>query len=523
MTSDQLAVALAAVADRLVAFASDNDAFRADLQRLAQAILQINEPREQQLEAIAEKPAGKPQDETVCAEEDVQESMVGVQSSPPGGEILPLESPAALPALTLGQSGRAAEPPAIILPRKWTAPPDDLSLIENRCRLKAEGTRWATRRQRLIVEGASYSNDIEPKDREIIARAKAVPNCFLWMCHPSAPYPKNPDLYESVAGCFEAVADAVAIVRQISNEPDIYRDEYEDSLDLLAEAQSALRVAVAQIDGTVDSDQTQVHNWLKMTANENQIFIRRHMRVDDPADPSSCSDIISRLELLDARVQEIRQHAKQLKKLLGKVRHKVSLITKDPQNAEGHWETLITTVDELVSIGLPPSNRELRELLIPAVEYMPELANSSSTFESVLREIDRYLSIRPTPESVVASPPTPEVQEAAKLLKGSSMVLIGGDRRPSAQQAIKDAFALQDLIWIATREHQSIDVLEPYVARPDVAVVVLAIRWASHSFGDVQDFCDRHGKPLVRLPAGYNPNQVAIQIMQQASRRLKER
>ena len=59
------------------------------------------------------------------------------------------------------------------------------------------------------------------------------------------------------------------------------------------------------------------------------------------------------------------------------------------------------------------------------------------------------------------------------------------------------------------------------MSRPDVAVVLLAIRWASHSYGDVIKFCEETGKPLVRLPAGYNPNQVAAQIMSQCGSRLR--
>jgi hypothetical protein len=84
-----------------------------------------------------------------------------------------------------------------------------------------------------------------------------------------------------------------------------------------------------------------------------------------------------------------------------------------------------------------------------------------------------------------------------------------GDRRGNAYQAIKDAFGLKELIWIETREHESFEGFEPYVARPDVAAVLLAIRWASHSYGEVKDFCDQYGKPLVRLPGGYGLNQVA--------------
>jgi hypothetical protein len=85
---------------------------------------------------------------------------------------------------------------------------------------------------------------------------------------------------------------------------------------------------------------------------------------------------------------------------------------------------------------------------------------------------------------------------------------------------LRTALGLKELFWIETREHESIDTFEPYIARPEVALVLLAIRWSSHSFGEVKRFCDRHGKPLVRLPAGYNPNQVALQILSQCSEQL---
>ena len=51
-------------------------------------------------------------------------------------------------------------------------------------------------------------------------------------------------------------------------------------------------------------------------------------------------------------------------------------------------------------------------------------------------------------------------------------------------------------------------------------MVLLAIRWSSHSFGEVRSLCERYGKPLVRLPGGYNPAQVAWQILQQVGEQL---
>ena len=51
--------------------------------------------------------------------------------------------------------------------------------------------------------------------------------------------------------------------------------------------------------------------------------------------------------------------------------------------------------------------------------------------------------------------------------------------------------------------------------------MLLAIRWSSHSFGDVRDYCERYGKLLVRLPGGYHPNQVAHQLLTQVGLRLR--
>jgi hypothetical protein len=119
--------------------------------------------------------------------------------------------------------------------------------------------------------------------------------------------------------------------------------------------------------------------------------------------------------------------------------------------------------------------------------------------------------------------PTEEMRRARELLQGRSAVLIGGERRPPAAESLEAALGLRELVWIETREHQTHAVFEPYVARDDVAVVVLAIRWSSHGFGEVKEFCDKYGKPLVRLPAGYSPNQVAYHLVRQVGDRLGER
>ncbi len=511
----EIASALASLAERLVVLATQDAELRTALRRLADAYLQATEqPGSAAHEQVASAPAALELAEQVHATLQTLETVVANEANAPAAES-PREK---LSELTLGRA-TISEPPRLSYPTTFA--PADFATIESRCRLKAEAARWAAARRRLMADGASYDTQIDPKDRDIISRAKALPNCFLWMNHPSGPSPSNLALYEDVAAGFEALAEGVSLISQIRNEHILDQTEFEAALDVLAEAQSALRVAIATIDGPMDSDQTEVFRWLKTTAAESQIFIQRYMRLDDPADPARCPEILARLEELQARVQEARRRGNLRKKLLGKVRHKASLIQSDPAGAQDHWRILVQTVDELISGGLPHSNRELRELLLPVLDQLPELGNLPQSFTLVLREMDRYMATCLPPESPSLSRISPEVWETQALLRGRSLVLIGGEKRPGPYQAIQEAFGLKDLIWLETRAHESFESFAPYVARPDVAAVLLAVRWSSHSYGEVKNFCELYGKPLVRLPGGYNPNQVAAQIMAQCSERLR--
>jgi hypothetical protein len=341
------------------------------------------------------------------------------------------------------------------------------------------------------------------------------------MCRPDSPVPADLRLYDELSGCFTAVAEALNVLIMMHQEENVERGELQQALELLAEGQSALRVAIGKIDGPADRDQLRVFTWLKATTNENQVFISRYMRADDPADPTRWPELMTRIEAIRSRIEEGWRKSKQRRKLLGKVQHKLKLIADAPDEAHEHWRILTATVDELVCDGLPPSNRELRELLAPHLAHLPQSDDLPRGFCRVLREIERVPSAPQAPTLPAASRTTAEVQEAARLLQGRSMLLIGGERRPIAEQSLKEAFGLRELFWITTREHESNDGFEPYIARPDIAVVVLAIRWSSHSYGEIRDFCERHGKPLVRLPAGYNSNQVAAQIIEQCSDRLR--
>src|SRR5262249_11321146 len=146
----------------------------------------------------------------------------------------------------------------------------------------------------------------------------------------------------------------------------------EKALDLLAEAQSMLRMAVIRISGPHDSDQFRAYDWLRGVAAREQVYIPRHMRLDDPPDPSRLSDLEGRIEALDARFQEVRQRSKKKKSQINRLRYHAKLVGEGT-GGEYDWRKIIGAVDEMLAGGVPPSSVEIREALLPILDEMPDL------------------------------------------------------------------------------------------------------------------------------------------------------
>ena len=154
---------------------------------------------------------------------------------------------------------------------------------------------------------------------------------------------------------------------------------------------------------------------------------------------------------------------------------------------------------------------------------MPADFEPSQPMRLVLRELDRYLDSQAESESEDAAAKeglNPDFQKVAALLKGRSIVLVGGDPDPARIAAFERAFRTK-LVWLGSQEHQSYQRFVAASIREEVAVVLLAIRWASHSYGELEVACRKAGKPFVRLPRGMNPNMIAHEILKQAGDQLK--
>ena len=391
-----------------------------------------------------------------------------------------------------------------------------LEAIARSCRVKAEACAWAVRRKMLIADGVDFRTEVAPRDRALIEKARTIEDCYLWMAASTAPMPEPMELYSGLADTFENAADAADLLAELIQQND-EREMLEAAMLLGAEAQSVLREAVSTI-GFRGDDPTEsaLYHWLRQTAHERDLFIPRYIRMAEKPDSTEAASLSGRIADLQTRHRTHTATKKLIDSALKKMRYHLGLIS--PQRENSHdWNKVFATITEIVPKYLRANDVQLRELLIKSVDDIPEGIEPPEAGQDVLEAIDRFLATRPEADSdekiqIVLSP---EVTALKKNLRGKTIVVIGGEARPYAREALRETFDLREVVWISTREHGSPDVFKPAIRGSGVALVLLAIRWSSHSFGVVGEYCEEVGVPFVRLPAGYNPLQVARQIIDQ--------
>jgi hypothetical protein len=497
--SDWLMRVIKAEAKQLIALAADDEELRAELRALASEILAATEEQ-----GVADPSAASTSDGSTTADPVECETETKELCEP-------------LRELTFGRSApsRTDTRPELAFASSQATSHDEIARIEANCRRKGEAARWAAERLLRIREGTDCRELDSPTGSEMAEWADKLTDCFCWAQNSESSDKADLSRLDDVGGCYETLAEVLAGVASL-------REKHQGSkaidrlLPLVTEAQSALRAALKRLGASDDPDQLQVFEWVKATAARHQVYLKRFMRADDVANPAGWRELISRVEAMTQSGQLTRKQSSELEQL----RDPLARI-QDGAGVEEDWQTVIRLVDELVKGGVPGSNREIRAALLPVIENLPEHSDFPRGLRLVLHEIDRFLAQRSSaPAHSTPHAPSAVTEEAARLVQGRSIVLIGGIRRRGGQDALRQALRLSELIWIETKEHQSIVSFEPIIARSDVALVLLAIRWSSHAFGDVRLFCDRHAKPLVRLPGGYSPNQVAAQIIDQCSGKL---
>ncbi len=400
-------------------------------------------------------------------------------------------------------------------------------IIADRCRLKQRACDLAAE----LDETLETEGELRPHEdfQSLIGQAKALPDCYLWMLRTETRGWIAPEHWRLLGRCFGNLAQAIELADALVEAGNDRGGEIQGGLTLAAEAQRAVRQAVVSCvppgRNFEDSDQLAAYRWISRQCETLRIFVARYMKIDDLADPRDWRDLQGRIHQLGARREEASEKQRGLKKLFGKIRYESQrLVDASLSEVEQRVEKIAQAVHELVGEGVAPSDTRLRDLLLPVFEIL--LDSTEMPYEGfllALREMDRYLARREQegaalPEEEKAE--SPDVARVREWLRGRSVVMVGGEERPEVVRRLEKAFALGELVWIATRPHESTEGFRAPIQREEVALVLLAIRWSSHSYGGIREYCEAVGKPLVRLPGGYGTNRVAAEIVAQASEAL---
>ena len=396
-----------------------------------------------------------------------------------------------------------------------------LQSVADNCRIKARATRWQPERSQLLDRG----EDVRDLDAALLAEAKQM-DCWLWVVSPDKWQDRGPRAYAVVAGCYDALA-AAADLMALSDE--IGRDG-EGCIALLAEAQSATRAMMAEeSELEYDADQSWVFHWLKDQTSGRNIFLHRHMRLEDPADPANHADLLARIEAATSSLAKLSKQRKERDKLYGKISYALKKLA-DVKTPDGeawpadHAQVLAINkaVAGLLEAGVPASDRKLRDLLLPAADRLPEEVGPalSRALEEVHGHLDRLAS-----EEAEAQPGRKDdklLAEARELTDGRHAVLIGGQPDETSRQRLERDLGLASLRWLRVTHGESFEAAAgPTLRDESVSLAMVMTRWRSHRDGPAaREVCRERGIALVEIPRGYGSRQVAHEVVRQASDRL---
>lgn len=398
----------------------------------------------------------------------------------------------------------------------------DFKLVENRCRLKAQGCDFAIMRDRMIDAGEPFDR-IRGDYDALIARGKTLPDCFLWMVNPKALACEASTL-ESIRACYTNLADSAAMMGEYTEA----RGEGHwptDALWAMAEAQSALYASLLHSPLLkADPDQLLCYGFVRDEARRRHLFMDRFLSIDAVADPAAAPDLAARITALREAAAGERRSAKLRKNAMGKAEYHASRLAEcAPEDRDEQIGKIEAAAAAFLEYGGQRHSPSLLRIARAAIETGGPLVTDGSVLRSLVDEADRR-SHQPEngdAEDSETRAESPEVAQAREILRGRVVLLVGGEERPLHARNLEQAFELKELRWAPHREHTTLAPIEHEIARADVGLVLLPIRWNGTETGpQIRAWCHEYHKLCVTLKAGYNANQIAHAVLQQVSERL---
>ena len=379
--------------------------------------------------------------------------------------------------------------------------------------LKARTTHW------LLEHGFTTEPAALAERRSLIEEGKER-QCNLWMLDLGNVNPNDTEGLRRLALAYERAARITSLRQKVGDTP--------ETLKLAAKFQLALRLAVSHLRPSTgsrfpftDLDQKALFLELRELSQARELYLYG-LALKDTLSTQELDEAQNQLFLLEAQQVQAGVAEKSRKQLFNKLTYHLKKLQNRPDKPEAEWAKVAESVAALTATGLPESDLSLRRALEPAAPLLPEDTPHDS-LERILgataRVAREHAQRSEERARKIKDEQPPEVQRVADLVRGKTLVVIGGQANAASIRQIEDAFNCT-VHWVTSRPHDSPSTFRAAIRRENVLLVLLLIRWSSHVFGEVQTFCQQEGKYLVRVPTGYNVKKLAQVILGQVSQRL---
>ena len=300
---------------------------------------------------------------------------------------------------------------------------------------------------------------------DLVRRANTLPDCDLWMFHPGD-YVEAAKAWEDLGGAFAVGAEAAELLAVLKELPEALAERHRERvLYAVAESQAMMWAGLLDVHRRVDNDQVHLFVHVREEARQSQIYINRYLKREDRVSADRWPDLLSRIAVLKEHLSEARGKARTRDKGLTNLKYKLRKMGEDPGQAAPEWPRVLELLEEVVAAGVPPSNADIRELLLPVLETLPEDQEPGPNAERVFAAVNAYLATRPAPLiEAGAEEPSQEVRAVADLLRGREVVLIGGVERSASVRAHRARSPLEWSELDFDALHESVTIFEPAVA-----------------------------------------------------------
>lgn len=418
-----------------------------------------------------------------------------------------------------GTAGRPDLPvdDAISDPLAWIA--EFRSVVVPRARLKAEACRWVTERRTLDTQADAVRTPAHSRERDLITAAKALPDCFLWMLRG---VPEHIDI-ETLAGSYECLASAIEVVLlTLEHLPEVGKSDLQAALSLLAESVSAARFKILQVKERSDPDVDTAFTCIRRITQIHHIYIDRHMRLNDPADPVEWESRRDRIENTRRRLHERILYVRERPCLLttiGTLGH--NLMNADSAaDREQQMESLAATLEQLKVLGFAPEDPDLLSILAPAGEALRRCENPPEPLIPVRDALEAFLAERPE-----RMRPWSRLQHRVEsLLDGRWGILLTGTPCATLQASLESSLRLRKLHWIDAGSASVVPSLSKLIQSPNTAVILMAQDANDVVSSAVKTMLERRDTPvLIRIdPQAPDLDAIARTLVRLATPRLME-